>query len=176
MAANKLARKIDYDAISSLDWAYLAGIIDGEGCIRIDMMKDVRNRRTLRHILSIWMGNTDPRIVSWCYEVFGGSIHYRPSRNPKHKPAWVWEAHYIQCEEILKRCLTYFKLKREQAEVGLAFRETLRMVTQPKMGIPPEITALRESYRLRLVELKDKVHPPIEGVRSKHLGTLDTIQ
>jgi hypothetical protein len=171
MAANKLARKVDYDAIVATDWAYMAGIIEGEGCIRIGMQREVKARRTLRHKLVVYVGNTDPRLIAWCRKMFSGSIHYRPARKAQHKPAWIWEAHHQVAEEVLQHCLPYMQIKREQAEVALAFRDTFRMVVRPRLGIPADIVAMREGYRKSLMDLKDQQHEPIEDVNSIHLGT-----
>src|SRR5262252_5226632 len=107
MAYNGKGRQPDYQQVAAVDWAYLAGIIDGEGCVSIVMQRQVKCRRTLRHILKLFVGNTDPRLISWCREIFGGSVHYRPPKTTQHKPTWVWEVHHEQCGQVLKYCLPY---------------------------------------------------------------------
>lgn len=69
--------------LKDTDWAWLAGIIEGEGCIGVDN----KGRRTG----GINVTMTDEDIVRRLYENFGGRLR-GPSvpKNSKHKPVWYW--------------------------------------------------------------------------------------
>lgn len=145
---------------TEMDWARLAAYIDGEGSIMID--RQVRKDSINLHFgLVIVIANTDPRLVLWGRERFGGRIYARSIRSAKHRMAYAWHISSSQAEYVLRGCLPYFLLKREQAEIGLAFRETYRMegslVRSGKKGwrsVPASVIATRQELHQRIKELK----------------------
>ena len=58
--------------------AYLAGLIDGEGCLKIE------NHGTIRLII----GMTDRKAIYWIYQTFGGNIGI--DKTKKGKNFYVW--------------------------------------------------------------------------------------
>lgn len=58
--------------------AYLAGLIDGEGCLKINK----------NGLLRLNIGMTDSKTIEWIKENFGGSINKQ--KTPKGKPFYVW--------------------------------------------------------------------------------------
>lgn len=115
---------------SQVDWARLAAFIDGEGHIRIHEHYTTHARKhgwgpTLYvHVL---ISNTDPRLMVWLREVFGGAVN--PNRGFKvgrpWKPDFRWTIASRFAAMILGGCLPYFILKKEQAEIALAFQATI---------------------------------------------------
>ena len=93
------------------DWAYLAGIIDGEGTMGV-------YRRQPRVVVA--MCTEQP--VLWIHETFGGRLKLaRRVRNPDAREGleirytWgVYSRAYVW--EILDGCLPYLILKRKKAE------------------------------------------------------------
>lgn len=63
------------------DWAYLAGLLDGEGYIGVE-----RN--------TVQVASTDPEVLAWCRSRFGGGVYLNRRKNPKpnHKPVWAWHS------------------------------------------------------------------------------------
>lgn len=115
---------------SELDWARLAAYIDGEGCISIGIARSPKWKR--RHLfLRLSVHNTDPRLISWCRDTFEGKIYCTKHRNPNWSTAWSWIISCRKVEEILKGCLPFFIIKREQAETALAFQS----ITSRKWGV-----------------------------------------
>ena len=58
--------------ITETDKAYLAGIIDGEGCINVTEDKQSTGIR-------VEVGSTDPRVIDWIYRKTGiGSVRVPP--------------------------------------------------------------------------------------------------
>lgn len=105
-----------------VDYAWAAGIIDGEGCIRL--ARDHAPNGRLRHNLRVDVGSTTPEILTRLKEIFGvGSIHpHTKPRSPRHRPAWLWRVHTAQAEVILRAMLPYLVAKRNQAEAALLAR------------------------------------------------------
>lgn len=102
---------------SDLGWA--AGIIDGEGCILLNIYRAGNDCYVLRVIVT----NTDVSMLHRLKEIFGlGNIIPRPSNNPKHKMRWYWEVSSKKAEQVLTLVEPYLVSKRKQAQLGLLSR------------------------------------------------------
>ncbi len=141
--------------VSQLDWARLAMAIDGEGNISIQQSSTTAKGKTYRnHVLRVNVSNTDFRLALWIKRIFGGRTNPRPKRNPRWKPSLEWNTQATHAAKILEACLPYFILKRQQAEIGLAFQSTKRKAGGPKLG--SEILFQRSELTSRLRELNRK--------------------
>ena len=140
-------------------WIKLAAFIDGEGSISIKNL----NTKTGRYSqLFVAIANTDPRLPMWCKEHFGGLLYGSDSnakKSSKQRRYWRWITHSAQAEAIIRGCLPYFLLKREQAEVALAYRKTFRF--KGGKGSTRIITeaelAIRQGCREELHRLKREI-------------------
>ncbi len=113
---------------SEVDWARLAAFIDGEGCVRISHLK-----RKDKNKYTMWMEvvicNTDPRLIQWLVNTFGiGRVASMSHQNVKWATSFRWHTSCRQAEWVLENCLPFFVIKREQAEIALAFQATLQRV------------------------------------------------
>lgn len=101
--------------------AYLAGLVDGEGCITIceSTRIDHHGIKTSRPSFGprFCIVNTNKNLIESVLQDWTlGSIKEVRRKNPKHKPIYVWEIRRLG--EILKAIeyiLPYLKLKRKQA-------------------------------------------------------------
>ena len=91
--------------------AYMAGLLDGEGCLRIDERKN-RGRR-----ITVSVSNTDMKMINWMKENFGGNIY--EDNNAKYG----WKACYqLQIRKtkdiykLLKAVSPYLITKKEKAK------------------------------------------------------------
>ena len=133
------------------DWARLAAFIDGEGCINVHRQLRFRGQRRehTAHRLSIRVVNTDIRLMAWLKKTFGGNVVRENSKNQgKRFSSFHWEASLPSIEEILTNCLDLLILKRQQAEIGLAFRATFRKKNYEK--VEPGVMNFREECRGKL--------------------------
>lgn len=110
---------------TQIDYARLAAYIDGEGCVQIHRQRQYSKKAKANwkphYIVQVVITNTDPRLVVWCRENFGGFI---VSYDTYARSAFKWCAHSKSCADILENCLPYFIIKRKQAEIAIAFRTT----------------------------------------------------
>lgn len=144
--------------ISAVDWARLAAYIDGEGCIRIAGVKGAtpRSRRVL--YVEVTVSNTDARLTAWLKNTFGGSVHVNNRRlGNEHKwaPATAWVVGSKHASILLENALPFFIIKREQADVALAFQQTI--ITNRRYGRsgrPMEIIDRQHDLREQLQTLK----------------------
>jgi hypothetical protein len=101
--------------ITPTDLGYLAGIIDGEGCISLAT-------RGAKYITpTVQVTNTDKRLVLWLADHCGGAI-YGPHHDgrPTRKPTWLWTVAGQKARTVIEAVRTLLILKREQADLVLA--------------------------------------------------------
>lgn len=144
------------DAVPQIEWARLAAYIDGEGCISIARVKGYAKSSRPVLYLSITVANTDPRLIQWLTTRFGGATHVakRPHGKP-WSPAYTWNAASRHGAELLRRALPFFIIKREQAEIALAFQDTIVADRRyGRTGRPAELLAEQDQMREQLFALK----------------------
>ena len=118
------------------DIAYLAGIIDGEGCIS---MYQISNGHGKSVMCGLWIANTDKNLMDWLVENLGGSLNTRTSKKPQWKTSWVWAVYSQNMEDVLIRVLPYLKVKHTQAELALRARELMKRSGKNGKGYNQEI-------------------------------------
>lgn len=144
--------------VSKIDWARLAMAIDGEGTITTGRYtQDGCKEKNTGILLFIIVSNSDPRLCHWCKETFGGGVFYaaKPRTDKGHygkKQVFMWKVHSATAEWVLRNCLPYFVIKREQAEVALSLRAIKVPVGQ--RGFTEEQKFERQRLRTELSRLK----------------------
>src|SRR5690349_10022826 len=107
------------DKISKEQWAYLAGFMDGEGCITFPRGRPTSH--TLRPRIRI--PQTDPRPIAYLHKTFrvGRVRKKKPPPNgfsKKHQMEWAINAKE-ETRFLLEGMLPYLILKKEKAELAL---------------------------------------------------------
>ncbi len=103
--------------------AYLAGIIDGEGCFGMYYSK-----RLDRHFMTVDIYNSSVELLDWLNENFPGS--HREIKAPSKKihtnwkPQHIWRSNNNQTLQFLKDVLPFLIVKKKQCELAIKFRET----------------------------------------------------
>lgn len=109
-------------------YAYLAGLIDGEGCICInktgrrisnDEIKVEDNKQAL--ILRVIVTQKDGQVMDWLKGNFGGGVnlHYKGT-NTGYLHEWTLS--HEKAGEILKKILPFLVIKKRQAEIAIQFQ------------------------------------------------------
>ena len=111
-----------------LDLAYFAGFIDGEGCISIATQgRSLRDKSFVNYRLEVRVGSTNLWVLQLLKMQFAGWIYpMRKPIKPTHKQCWVWVIYSKQAREVLEVLLPYLKLKKAEAEVGIAWQKDRR--------------------------------------------------
>ena len=161
----------DLSQISVIDWARLAAYIDGEGHIALNENKMSNGKRYA--YLRVIVTNTDPRLIIWLQRMFGGGVVRVERQQAQHRRAFKWTASCRHAEAILRGCLPYFIMKRDQADIALAFQETLRGYHRWKPR-PEDVSDLRTQYREQL--LKAREPRDIQIVRDEDGNAVDILQ
>ena len=95
------------------DIAYMAGLVDGEGCIVIFQDRKPKGghlRPTLRLVISM----TKPAPLLWAKETFGGSFFKAAARH-QATTCWTWVAAGQRALRILRLLFPYLKVKKKNA-------------------------------------------------------------
>ena len=113
--------------MKEIDLAYVAGIIDGEGCIGLysNTHKYLNKHREIRprYCLTVTVCNTNEELIKWFHSLFGGHLHYRKSKEEKWKPQWECKLSANKALDFLKLIYPYLRLKKPQAEIAFRFQE-----------------------------------------------------
>ena len=137
---------------------YLAGLLDGEGCVSAHHEKSgyVRARITIT--------NTDKNMVDWCKTHFGGYIHKR-SKTGKRKSHWKdcyqWIINPSKKDlQLIEELIPILITKQKQMEIIREYILSLGNLGVKGRKTTPEVIAKRESFYLRLKGFnKDTKHP-----------------
>lgn len=129
---------------------YLAGLIDGEGCIYISRGKSKIGTIVYQFRLSI--ANTDLPLLQYIQRDFSGNIQISRIASPYHKQCFILAWFGAGAKVILAQIYDKLFLKKEQAKLALDFP----VMGHGKRGILPEVRKLKEIIYLKMKELNKK--------------------
>ena len=151
---NKIIMK--RNSITEVDYAYLAGIIDGEGSILIHKCRQQLNKnrgngksspdKTPRFVVDVKVSMTCRKVMYWLKDNFGGSLH-KMKREKHYKEIYSWQVRANQASKLLKIILPFLKTKQLQAVNCIYFQDNLIRKTGWKGdGIQPNELKKREMH------------------------------
>jgi hypothetical protein len=146
---------------SNEDMAYLAGLIDSEGCFRICQFQSKRPGRNISYIPVLEIGNTKHSIFNWLLIRFGGSIVYRAPNSKNHNPMIIWSQRSKALYPILTKILPYLRVKKERCEKLIELQET---------SIPNGGNRKSEEFKIRQFQIqfiRKKISDEIHKLNSK---------
>lgn len=107
--------------LSTTDAAWLAGFIDGEGCIML-------HKRKSAVALRVTASNTHRQTLDWIVKCCGvGAVvwmEYRKSE--KNKPSGWWLCNGEAAESVIRQITPYMITKIRHAQLAVNFQERLR--------------------------------------------------
>jgi len=102
--------------------AYLAGLIDGEGCISICRRKHKQKKSdNWYYEPQVIIANTDKRMVDFAIDLCGGWVAIPKKIKDHHKQQYHWKITGDDMRQLLSDVLPYLILKKKQAEIVLSF-------------------------------------------------------
>ena len=155
---------------TEIDWARLAAYIDGEGSVLMNKRSDRPQDVWLRVVIC----NTDPRLIIWLKDTFGGPVAVmRKSYREGYRGQIKWHCSCKKAEEVLHGCYQYLICKQDQADVAFAYRATTRG-SGGHRGSPnsKELTEYRNQLRNKLKELRwtGNTNEEMERIKDKLQG------
>jgi len=103
------------------DLAYLAGLIDGEGCIRIKKCKPYRcqGRVTPGYHPAIQVRMVDEHAIRFLAETLGGWYYKEKPHSNNGRPLFCYQATDSRAEAIIKAVRPFLRVKAAVADVVL---------------------------------------------------------
>lgn len=136
------------------DWfiPYVAGLLDGEGCITISKTPLYRNHLA-NYKLEVIIVNNCFEPLELCQKQFRGSLYARKQLLNRHTH-FVWRLVADSAYKFLKIVSPYLIIKKEQAKLGMEFRKA-RTNCVPARGrhLSSEELNLRGAYYQRMKQL-----------------------
>ena len=107
--------------IIDTNWAYAAGLFDGEGTVSLCQRGDGQ-------IISITsIGMTHQETIMWLCEMFGGSLledrGASAGKFPKRRRLWRWQRNGRNALPFLRGVFPFLKTKKDIVEVVISFLE-----------------------------------------------------
>jgi hypothetical protein len=154
--------------ITETQKAYLAGFVDGEGCILITAPQIRADKSTwYGHYLTLTIANTYIPILSWVKTLWKGTLLIRNQavqRVPIGNLRWT----SLQAVQVLKDIRPYLVVKASQADIAIAFAESIEIKGARINYLSAQEWDDRENLRLAIHQLNrpyttlDKIPYPVE--------------
>jgi len=132
-----------------LSWKYIAGFVDGEGCIDIQASKGDYIIPRLR----IALAAEGKEVLDILQTNFGGSLFLRKSKNPNWSDAYSWEiTGYKRVASFLRNIVNHLIIKKQQARFILWCESNLKgklLTKEVRKNAIQEVKAMkRDPHRL----------------------------
>ena len=144
--------------------AYLAGMIDADGCVFLGVQKSNRSFE-----LQVCVAQADEEVPEWIYNRFGGQIYLRQPSKASYgqNPQFAWTITGRKAIRLLKKILPYMVLKKPQAELAIEYEITYPQKTINKKGqfLPLSLDTINK--RLDIVNRFRVLNKSIRAKRKK---------
>ncbi|MGJ0510190.1 MAG: hypothetical protein ACR652_24350 [Methylocystis sp.] len=150
------ARKNVPLVISQIDLAYAAGLLDGEGCIRITKRGRMGGvgLRVGQCTLTVEVTNTDEGMLRWLRDKFAGSVAFTPeNREHNRRAVWHWHCTSNKALRLLDAVYPFLRTKRRQAKLARRFQ---RYVQVTGRAMTPRIQALQDRFHSEIATLNKR--------------------
>lgn len=141
--------------IKASDWAYLAGLIDAEGCIGLHRVRKKAIKPgnwEIRFNAQVAIYMCDPLFIYQLAKDFSfGRVVVRPQRHSKWKKSAEWRFGSNCCREILPKILPYLRVKKQEAKMLMEYLSLAK-------HIPRRVPAKLIIYRERVLDLEQRLH------------------
>lgn len=98
--------------------AYIAGLVDGEGCISIS-----RDRRGVSYHLRVEISMVNKSVIQFLHNSLGGGFYRHNKARGRQREDWSWRVFGQRAYNVLKLLLPYLRVKKANAMLGIDFRD-----------------------------------------------------
>ena len=137
--------------LTEAELGYLAGLLDGEGCINIT--KDGPRY----YKLQVTFSQTNEALLShWQQRTGIGKVYLKPVRGRNRSDCWEWHMNHQRAATLLRAILPYVILKKQEATVAIEFMDMCAKQLPSYHGgaMTDEMLETREAYKDKLHDLK----------------------
>jgi hypothetical protein len=145
------------NTLTETEKAYLAGFIDGEGCISI-VKQTKKESRNPYYRLSLIVSQTNYEFLQHWQQLVGiGKMNekmYQTMASEHCARAWDWRVSTGDAAELLESLLPYLRIKKTEAEIAIKFQRGFQRSSGIGWQVPAEVIAEREAIYQQMHELK----------------------
>lgn len=112
--------------LTDVQAAWLAGLIDGEGCVGVWRERKIGNRSGFHYIAAVRIANTNRLLLDTIAKVLPGKIYLKDKRVKfGHKPLYEFYCDRRSLRAMLARVSPFLVLKKRQAEIAMQVRQVI---------------------------------------------------
>ena len=139
--------------------AYLAGLFDGEGCIRINRAMSKKTLATMERAtpdydLAVHMTNQCLEVIEPFKENWGGYVY--ANKRDNRKICFQWILYGRKAEEMIRLLQPYLIIKREKAILALEYQKYYISTKSSGKLKPKEVVSKLDGYYWKFRELNAK--------------------
>ena len=139
--------------------AYLAGIVDGEGCFYFGQVKQGRYGNGTQWHCKLAITSTTQCLTEWLNKLFGGCKEQRyryTSKRSYERPIHRWDATGELLDYLLPKILPYLVIKREHCLIMMEIRKTYANIGSKRL--PEDIVNKRLELLSVIRNLNSRFH------------------
>lgn len=133
--------------IRECDIAYLAGVVDSDGCIRVERLRNHgRSADGISYAAFVAIGQVEPHAVELAHATFGGFVlKVNPTQKKPHaRPMFRWTAKSRIASCALDVMRPYLRIKAAQADNAIALARLVEKLNRDRyVGVIPGRTGPR---------------------------------
>lgn len=137
--------------------AYIAGIFDGEGHVSIHRTSPLKSTHAPVYYLEVGVTNTDRDLIEGLLSEHGGYVGRTGIRGQHRTDAYRWRLTGPPAAKWLRTMIPFLRIKRRQAEIGVAFADSVAVRRRGKPLTDDEI-AERETLCTALKMSRNNKH------------------
>lgn len=137
--------------------AYMAGLVDGEGCFYVGKVKQGRYGNGWQFHTALVIASCDEVIIQWLEETFGGARESRyrwTSKKANFRPVFNWRAQGPMLDYLCPMILPFLIIKRIQCQVMIEMRGTYKNIGSQRL--PDEVAQKRIALIERMRTLNSR--------------------
>lgn len=122
---------------SPLTIAYMAGLVDGEGCFYSGKVKQGKYGNGWQFHTALVIASCDECIIVWLENTFGGKRESRyrwTSKKSHYRPVFNWRAQGPMLDYLCPLLLPHLIIKKRQCEVMIEIRSTYANIGSKRLS------------------------------------------
>jgi hypothetical protein len=155
-----MAKNVPFTTVQTeTAFAYLAGIIDGEGCFYFGCVKQGRYGNGTQWHCKVAVTSCDQCLTNWLNNLFGGCKEQRyryTSKRAYERPIYRWDATGELLDYILPKILPYLVIKKEHCQIMMEIRKTYANIGSKRL--PQDVVQVRTKLLQKLRKLNSRFH------------------
>jgi hypothetical protein len=149
--AKKQHTQFKENLMKRLSWKYIAGLVDGEGCIDAPLFRDKRMKHEplyIRPRIRVTLAIPGVSVLEALKANHGGTLLKRTTDNPHWQDSVTWSLEGKKLRPFLQNIANHMEIKKEQALLAIWIQDHLRkrgmqFSEEPKQCACKEMKAMK---------------------------------